>query len=172
MPPSTDPVQEIKQRIDILDVVSEYVKLRQAGKRHVGLCPFHSEKTPSFSVSPDQQAWYCFGCSEGGDLFSFVQKIENLSFRETLERLAKRAGVTPPEKGTGPSASERERLRALHELACRFYERTLSQTPAAQKYLQARGIPPPSPREGGRPHGGEERRRRDASEEQQEGTLR
>lgn len=142
MASSGDLVQEIKQRVDLLEVVSEYVKLRPAGRRHVGLCPFHTEKTPSFSVSQDQQAWYCFGCSEGGDLLSFVQKIENLSFREALERLAKRAGVQLPERGGGPSSSERDRLRALHELAGRFYERALSQTPAALSYLKDRGIVP------------------------------
>ncbi|MBW3622696.1 MAG: DNA primase [Armatimonadetes bacterium] len=142
MASSSDAVQEIKQRLDLLEVISDYVKLRPAGRSHVGLCPFHSEKTGSFNVTPDKGIWYCFGCQEGGDVFKFLQKIENLSFPEALERLAKRAGVTLPEHPSGPSTSERDRLRALHELACRFYERTLSQTPAALQYLERRGIAP------------------------------
>ena len=137
-----DIIQEVKERADILEVVSEYVKLRPAGRSHVGLCPFHSEKTGSFNVTPDKQIWHCFGCGEGGDVIKFVQKIENLSFRETLERLAKRVGIALPEKADSPSSSERERLRALHELACRFYERTLGQTPSAQAYVSGRGISP------------------------------
>jgi DNA primase len=138
-----DLIQEVKQRIDVLDVVSEYVKLRPAGRRHVGLCPFHSEKTGSFYVTPDTGSWHCFGCGEGGDVIKFVQRIENLSFAETMDRLARRVGLQLPEKGgDGQASSERERYRALHELACQFYEKALAQTPEAKEYLKERGISP------------------------------
>src|SRR5512133_1585776 len=86
-------IEEIKNRLDIAQVIEKYVPLRQAGKNFSGLCPFHHEKTPSFIVSPDIQRYKCFGCGETGDIFNFVQKIENIDFTEALEKLAKEAGV-------------------------------------------------------------------------------
>src|SRR4030042_1631499 len=88
-----DEVEEIKRRIDIVDLISSYLTLKKAGANYRALCPFHNEKTPSLMVSPEKQIFKCFGCNEVGDVFSFVMKMENLEFRETLEMLADRAGV-------------------------------------------------------------------------------
>lgn len=87
-------IDEIKDRLDIVQVVEKYVRLKKAGKNYSGLCPFHTEKTASFIVSPDLQRYKCFGCGETGDIFNFIQKIENLDFPEALEKLAKEAGIT------------------------------------------------------------------------------
>jgi len=127
-------VDEIKSRIDIVDLVSETVKLRRTGKNYSGLCPFHNEKTPSFIVSPDRQTWRCFGqCNEGGDVFKFVMKKEGWDFKEALTYLADRAGVKlesfRPEK---PEEKEtHERLRGLLEEAVTCYRYHLSTPPGA-----------------------------------------
>ena len=94
---SQEVIDEIRARTDIVSVVSEYVKLRKSGKNYVGLCPFHQEKTPSFTVDPEKQFFYCFGCGEGGNIFTFLMKMENMSFPDAVEKLAARAGVRLPE---------------------------------------------------------------------------
>jgi DNA primase len=127
-------LDEIKARIDIVDLIGESVKLRRAGKNYSGLCPFHNEKTPSFIVSPDRQSWRCFGqCNEGGDIFRFVMKKEGWDFKEALRFLAERAGVKlEPYKAEKPEEKEaHERLRALLEEAVTFYRHHLS-TPAGK----------------------------------------
>ncbi|MBN2388009.1 MAG: DNA primase [Anaerolineales bacterium] len=132
-------VDEIKARIDIVDLVGESVKLRRAGKNYSGLCPFHTEKTPSFSVSPDRQTWRCFGqCNEGGDVFSFVMKKEGWDFKETLRYLAGRAGVELQEyRGQKPEEKEtHERLRTLLEEAVVFYRHQLLNTDAGRPALE------------------------------------
>ncbi len=127
-------IDEIKSRIDIVDLVGETVKLRRAGKNYSGLCPFHNEKTPSFIVSPDRQTWHCFGqCGEGGDIFKFVMKKEGWDFKEALRYLAERAGVKlEAYKAEKPEEKEaHERLRTLLEEAVTFYRYHLS-TPAGK----------------------------------------
>jgi len=88
-----DQAEEVRAKTDIVAVISEYVKLKKAGRNYVGLCPFHSEKTPSFSVDPDKQLFYCFGCNTGGNVFTFLMKKDGLTFQEALQVLAQRAGV-------------------------------------------------------------------------------
>ena len=131
-------IDEIKSRIDIVDLVSETVKLRRTGKNYAGLCPFHNEKTPSFIVSPDRQTWRCFGqCNEGGDIFSFVMKKENWDFGEALRFLADRAGVKlEAYRAQKPEEKEaHERLRGLLEEALTFYRHQLVNTPAGRPAL-------------------------------------
>ena len=125
-------LDEIKSRIDIVDLVGETVKLRRAGKNYSGLCPFHNEKTPSFIVSPDRQTWHCFGqCGEGGDIFKFVMKKEGWDFKEALRFLAERAGVKlEAYKAEKPEEKEaHERLRTLLDEAVTFYRYHLSTPP-------------------------------------------
>jgi DNA primase len=137
-------VDEVKQRLDIVDVVSQYVALQKAGRNFRALCPFHSERTPSFYVFPDRQTWHCFGaCATGGDIISFVMKREGLEFRAALELLAQRAGVALP----GPSAEQedprREILRRASEAAAHFFHHHLLNSPdavAALEYVRGRGL--------------------------------
>jgi DNA primase len=127
-------IDEIKSRIDIVDLIGESVKLRRAGKNYSGLCPFHNEKTPSFIVSPDRQTWRCFGqCNEGGDIFRFMMKKEGWDFKEALRFLAERAGVKlEAYKAEKPEEKEaHERLRGLLEEAVTFYRHHLT-TPAGK----------------------------------------
>jgi len=122
-------IDEIKSRIDIVDLIGESVKLRRTGKNYSGLCPFHNEKTPSFIVSPDRQSWRCFGqCNEGGDIFRFVMKKEGWDFKEALQEMAERAGVKlEAYKAEKPEEKEaHERLRGLLEEAVTFYRYHLS----------------------------------------------
>jgi len=131
--------EEVRQRVNILDVVSEYVTLKRSGKSYKGLCPFHAEKTPSFTVSDELQTWHCFGCGEHGDVFSFLMKIENLTFAEALERLAKRAGVELP-KFQGHRVSRKEHLAKLNSAAAAYYNALLKRTPLPREYLRNRGL--------------------------------
>lgn len=136
------PVDEIKARLNIVDVVGSHLRLQKAGVNFRALCPFHNEKTPSFFVSPTRQSWHCFGCQKGGDMFSFIQEIEGVEFPEALRLLAERAGVTL--RQTDPSfTSERKRLFDVCEAATRFFERALENTEqgkAAFAYLEGRGV--------------------------------
>ena len=93
---SDELIDEIRNKNDIVDVISQYVTLKRSGRNFFGLCPFHKEKSPSFSVSPDKQIFHCFGCGVGGNVFHFLQKIENISFLEALESLANQAGINLP----------------------------------------------------------------------------
>jgi DNA primase len=125
-------VSEIKNAADIVDIVSEAVLLKKAGKNHLGLCPFHSEKTPSFTVSPDKQIFYCFGCGTGGNVFSFLMKQEGLTFPEAVRALGKRYGIDIPERPLSPEQkrkiSERESLFDINRRAMEFYHQALIQT--------------------------------------------
>ena len=132
-------VREIKERLDIVELVGDYVPLRKVGKNLRGLCPFHAEKTPSFYVSPERQTFHCYGCSRGGDIFSFVMEREGLSFPEALEMLAERAGVE-----IRRSVQGKRNLSEIMELALGFYRENL-QSPsgeAARKYLETRRLSP------------------------------
>ncbi|MFA5413444.1 MAG: DNA primase [Patescibacteria group bacterium] len=125
-------VEEIKNRLDIVEVIGEYVSnMKQAGGNWKGLCPFHNEKTPSFMVSKDKQIWHCFGCGEGGDVISFVQKIENIEFPEALKILAKRAGVTLRYEDKSLS-NQKTKLLDILEAAARFYHYNLLKIPEAE----------------------------------------
>ncbi|MFA6534080.1 MAG: DNA primase [Patescibacteria group bacterium] len=136
------PVEEIKSRLDIVDLLQEYIKVAQAGANWKARCPFHNEKTPSFMISREKQIWHCFGCGEGGDIFTFVQKIEGLDFPEALRLLADKAGVVV-QKQDPQMLSQRARLIDLNELAAKYYQRVLhdsSVAKAARDYLAGRGV--------------------------------
>ena len=139
-------IAEIRERNDIVSVISEYVQLRRTGKNWKGLCPFHKEKTPSFNVNQDEQLYYCFGCGVGGNVINFIMAIENLPFLDALERLAERAGIPIVPKAISPQEkrerSERERFLQLHQVAQEFFSRTLfsSAGVSARQYLATRGI--------------------------------
>lgn len=133
------PIEEIKTRIDIAELVQGYVRLQKSGVNYKANCPFHTEKTPSFYVTPSRQIWHCFGCGKGGDIFKFVMEIEGHDFPEALRMLASRAGVIL--KREDPRIrSERNRLYDISEEATNVFEKNLSLTPAIQTYLKKRGI--------------------------------
>jgi len=138
-------IDEVKQRTDIVEVIGQYTSLTKSGRTFRGLCPFHSEKRPSFFVYPDQQSWHCFGaCNTGGDVFSFIKKKENLDFGETLRLLANRAGVTLSPRAEQESKGK-ERLYLANQTAAEYFHDLLLQSPAAEKarkYLSKRGILP------------------------------
>ncbi|MEW6715369.1 MAG: DNA primase [Nitrospirota bacterium] len=141
MPPYDDIREEIKSRVDIVDLVSDYLSLKKTGQNWRGLCPFHAEKTPSFTVSPAKQIYHCFGCGSGGDIFSFLVKYENLTFNEALKVLAKRAGVTlKPSQKSDVKAGEKEALYNIHNDALAFFSQNLAKSPDALMYLKKRGI--------------------------------
>ena len=124
-------IDEIKERLDVVEVISRYVQLKKAGRSYKGLCPFHSEKTPSFVVFPENQSWHCFGaCSTGGDVFSFVMKRENLDFGEALAELAKRAGVEL-KPHDGPASADEQKAERLRQI--------LSESAVYYNYLLWRG---------------------------------
>ena len=136
-------LDELIARSDIVDVVSSYVQLTRKGSNLFGLCPFHSEKTGSFSVSPDKQIYYCFGCKRGGGVINFIMEEENLPFPDAVRFLAKRAGLeVPEEEGDRESGQRRQRLLDLNRDAARFYYQTLHQPEgrAVQEYLNRRKI--------------------------------
>jgi len=141
-------ISEVKQRIDIVEVVSEYVTLQKAGRNFKGLCPFHSEKHSSFFVFPEQQTWHCFGaCGIGGDVFSFLMKKEEIDFGEALRRLAQRAGVTLSSAEAPAKAEDekKEKLFQINEAAAAYYHHLLLATKAgeaARSYLDKRKVTP------------------------------
>jgi DNA primase len=138
-------VDEIKQKIDIVEVISQYAALKKAGRNLTALCPFHSEKHPSFFVYPEQQSWHCFGaCNTGGDVFAFVMKKEGLEFGEALRLLAQRAGVTLPSRMAPPEKKEaKEEFFSVNDAAALYFHNLLLNSPAAEKardYVVKRGF--------------------------------
>jgi DNA primase len=130
-------IEEIKNRLDIVDQISKYVELKPAGKNYAGLCPFHTEKTPSFMVSPELQRYKCFGCGENGDIFTFIQKIEGIDFPEALEKLAKEAGVKLQKRKINTHIAK---LYEINKLAGRYYYKQLKESKVASKYIASRGF--------------------------------
>ena len=149
-----DAVAEVKARLDLVEVIGGYVTLHRAGRELSGLCPFHAEKTPSFTVSPERQVWYCHGCHEGGDLFKFIEQIERIDFRQALELLADRAGVeleTGPHAGRG-AGRKRRRSIELNTKAQAYYQHVLWASPAGARgraLLEERGVDEPMARKFG-----------------------
>jgi DNA primase len=129
-------LDDLLQRVNILDVVSQYVKLRKAGKDYAGLCPFHKEKTPSFTVSVEKQMFYCFSCREGGNAVNFLMKYENLSFQEAQENLARQYGMEIIRKDSGKRAGHFDALSKLAE----YYQQNLQNSKIALQYLHNRGM--------------------------------
>jgi DNA primase len=136
-------LQAIRDRISIVEVVSAYVSLKRAGRNYTGLCPFHTEKTPSFTVSDERGLYHCFGCGESGTVFTFVMKMERLEFLDAVEQLAKRAGVALPARDADdPAAQRREQLYAANARAEKFFQEALAGGigAGARRYLEQRGL--------------------------------
>jgi DNA primase len=137
-------IDEVQQRTDIVDIIGQHVTLTKAGRTFKGLCPFHSEKHPSFYVYPEQQSWHCFGCNNGGDVFSFIMKKQSIDFGEALRQLAQRAGVTLPSRfEPGVESEEKQRLFQVNQAAAQYFHNLLINSPAgkkAQSYVTGRGF--------------------------------
>lgn len=141
-----DVIESVRQANDIVDVVGSYVQLQKQGRNYFGLCPFHEENTPSFSVAPDKQIFHCFGCKKGGNVITFIMEIEGYSFYETLNMLAERAGIDIPElkqQQTEPLSQENTQLLEAHEWLTKLYHHLLKYTEEGKQgyqYLKERGI--------------------------------
>mgnify|MGYP006276245971 FL=1 len=139
-------IEEVRAAADLVEVAEDYVNLKRSGKRYMGRCPFHDDSTPSFSVEPDKNLFYCFGCQKGGDVFKFVQEMEGVGFLESIRILAERYGVPlPDEQVDTEAANEREAILHTLRFAARFFYHTLTQTSRgkpALRYLKDRGFRP------------------------------
>jgi len=137
-------IDEVKQKIDIIDIIGQHITLTKSGRTFRGLCPFHGEKHPSFYVYPEQQSWHCFGCNSGGDVFSFIMKKQNIEFGEALRQLAQKAGVVIPSKfEPGLESEEKQRLYDINQAAAQYFHNLLLNSPAgkkAQGYIAKRGF--------------------------------
>lgn len=134
----SDIINELKEQIDIVDIISEYVTLKKAGHNYKGLCPFHQEKTPSFTVNPSRQIYYCFGCHKGGDVINFVMSYHNLTFMEAIQNLSDKAGVSI-QKFQGVSTNK-EVFYRIYRLTCDYFKENLKSHKKALEYFQKRGI--------------------------------
>jgi DNA primase len=135
------PSEEIKEKLDIVDVLKEYIELHPAGRNFKARCPFHAERTPSFMVSPERQIWHCFGCGEGGDIFTFVMKYENIDFPEALKHLAEKAGVDIKRS----SPRDHQEFGVLYDInreATEFFKEQFIASDRAQEYIRERELPP------------------------------
>ena len=142
---SDELIDEVRAASDIVDIISQYVILKRSGRNFFGVCPFHKEKTPSFSVSPDKQIFHCFGCGAGGNVIHFISKIENISFKDTIEMLADRAGIALPAFDNGADSSGllmKEKVYEINKKAAEFYHEELYKpaSKAAQEYVKARKL--------------------------------
>ena len=143
---SEELIEEIRSSNDIVDVISQYVILKRRGRSFFGLCPFHKEKSPSFSVSPDKQIFHCFGCGVGGNVIHFISKIENINFRESLELLANRANIALPVLDDSFEDSKKMMLKSkvyeINEIAAKFYHENLYKPSSkeAQEYIKKRKL--------------------------------
>ena len=142
---SDELIDEIRNRNDIVDVISQYVTLKRSGRNFFGLCPFHKEKTPSFSVSPDKQIFHCFGCGAGGNVIHFISKIENVDFKESLEILAEKAGITLPTLENSVDSKKqflKEKVYEINKEAALYYHETLYKeiSKPAQEYVKKRKL--------------------------------
>jgi DNA primase len=140
-----DKIEEVRQRADIVEVIGAHVRLKRSGRNFVGLCPFHQEKTPSFSVNAERGFFHCFGCNTGGSVFNFLMKMEGQTFPEAVRSLAQRYGIDLPEDdyGGGPSRSERDSMYQANQTAAEFFSHVLWKMPdgeQARDYLESRGI--------------------------------
>lgn len=139
-------IQDIKDKLDIVEVMGRFVQLKKSGTNYKGLCPFHGEKTPSMMVSSQKQIWHCFGCGEGGDVIGFIKRYENVDFREALEMAAEMAGVQLPDRrlSAGPDKALLNELATINDLACKYFQQSLAGPvgAGARKYLSQRGVAP------------------------------
>ena len=140
---SEEILNEIRQSNDIVDVISQYVHLKRSGRNYFGLCPFHNEKSPSFSVSPDKQIFHCFGCGVGGNVITFVSQIEGLNFVETVQMLAERANIQLPTlQNNGDTQREilKDKVYKVNEFTAEYYHQNLykPQAKMAQEYVKKR----------------------------------
>lgn len=142
---SEEIINEVRQANDIVDVISQYMHLKRSGRNFFGLCPFHNEKSPSFSVSPDKQIFHCFGCNVGGNVITFVSKIEGLNFIETIQMLAERANIQLPilENNLDSQKEElKDKVYKVNEFAAEYYHQNLykPQAKLAQEYVKKRQL--------------------------------
>ena len=140
---SEEIIEEVRQNNDVVDIISQYVHLTRKGRNYFGLCPFHNEKSPSFSVSPDRQIFHCFGCGVGGNVYTFLMKIEGITFKEALENLAERANIQLPKLESGADSAKEElksKVYKVNEFTAEFYHQNLYKPTAkiAQEYVKKR----------------------------------
>ena len=137
-------IDEVRFTTDVVDLISEYVTLKKSGNNFFGLCPFHPEKTPSFSVNPGKQIFHCFGCGTGGNAFSFIQNIEGISFPEAIRSLAKRANIAIPEANAEDrkAGREKEEFYFVNQLAIEFFQKIIFTEAGklGREYLHGRGF--------------------------------
>ena len=142
---SDELIDEIRSKNDIVDIISQYVVLKRSGRNFFGLCPFHKEKSPSFSVSPDKQIFHCFGCGVGGNVFHFLSKIENINFVESVKMLANRANIALPTLDNGEDAKKQQlkaKVYEINKIAAEFYHENLYKPTAkpGQEYVKKRHL--------------------------------
>ncbi len=142
---SDEIIEKVKNNNDIVDVISQYVALKRSGRNYFGLCPFHNEKSPSFSVSPDKQIFHCFGCGVGGNVFHFISKIENINFKESIELLAERANIKLPVLDSSEDSQKLElksKVYEINKIAAEFYHENLYKPTSkqAQEYIKKRKL--------------------------------